>query len=60
MFIVLGRDRPADSPFIECVWSCHSESAWGIRFSVMFSSACTSGLSCGAGWRCDGRRCLRV
>jgi AraC-like DNA-binding protein len=26
MFIHFDRDRPSDSPFIERVWSCHSES----------------------------------
>jgi AraC-like DNA-binding protein len=33
MFIVFDRDRPSDSPFIERVWSCHSERA-GIFSSV--------------------------
>jgi len=26
MFIHFDADRPSDSPFIERVWSCHSES----------------------------------
>ena len=33
MFIVFDRDRDSDSPFIERVWSCHSERA-GSFFSV--------------------------
>jgi hypothetical protein len=33
MFIVFDRDRSSDSPFIERVWSCHSERA-GIFSSV--------------------------
>ena len=38
MFIVFDRDRPADSPFIERVWSCHSES--GGTFSSVASAHC--------------------
>src|SRR5688572_10356262 len=36
MFIHFDRDRPSDSPFIERVWSCHSES--GGRFLAVASS----------------------
>jgi hypothetical protein len=25
MFIIFDQDRPSDSPFVERVWSCHSE-----------------------------------
>jgi hypothetical protein len=38
MFIVFDRDRPSDSPFIERVWSCHSES--GGTFSSVASAHC--------------------
>ncbi len=36
MFIVFDAERPSDSPFIERVWSCHSEGA-GIFLSVASS-----------------------
>ena len=38
MFIVFDRDRSSDSPFIERVWSCHSES--GGTFSSVASPHC--------------------
>ena len=36
MFIVFDAERPSDSPFIERVWSCHSDGA-GIFLSVASS-----------------------
>lgn len=38
MFIIFDRDRAADSPFIERVWSCHSEG--GGTFSSVASPHC--------------------
>jgi AraC-like DNA-binding protein len=38
MFIVFDRDRPSESPFIERVWSCHSERAG--PFSSVASPHC--------------------
>lgn len=38
MFIVFDRDRPSDSPLIERVWSCHSDS--GGTFSSVASPHC--------------------
>ena len=38
MFIVFDRDRASDSPFIERVWNCHSES--GGTFSSVASPHC--------------------
>jgi hypothetical protein len=38
MFIVFDQDRPSDSPYVERVWSCHSEA--GGSFSSVASPHC--------------------